>query len=156
MSQVYLFDWGDTLMVDDPSQSGKMRHWDQVQALPGAAKTLACLSQHSRIYVASGAKDSSSDDIRAALERVGLASYISGYFCPATLGLAKGQPDFLPAILDQLALSPGQVAMVGDSLEKDIRPALAAGISAVWLTTQTNSEVPAGVRQIRQLDELCR
>lgn len=31
MSKTYLFDWGDTLMVDFPDQEGKMCNWSKVE-----------------------------------------------------------------------------------------------------------------------------
>ncbi|TOF26880.1 hydrolase, partial [Vibrio parahaemolyticus] len=39
MSKVYLFDWGDTLMIDFPDQIGKMCDWVNVQAVNGALQT---------------------------------------------------------------------------------------------------------------------
>ena len=82
---VYLFDWGDTLMVDIPGQAGKMCDWPEVKAMPGAAETLAYLSQTSKIYVATNAVESAPDDIERAFERAGMAQFISGYFCRANL-----------------------------------------------------------------------
>ena len=41
MIDVYLFDWGDTLMVDFPNASGKMCDWVTVEAIIGANDTLA-------------------------------------------------------------------------------------------------------------------
>ena len=87
MSEVYLFDWGDTLMVDIPGQAGKMCDWPEVKTVDGAAETLARLSQSSRIYVATNAVESTPDDIERAFERVGLSQFISGYFCRAILGI---------------------------------------------------------------------
>ncbi|EHK8978101.1 HAD family hydrolase, partial [Vibrio vulnificus] len=40
MSAVYLFDWGDTLMVDFPEQNGKMCEWAIVEAVNGAHEAL--------------------------------------------------------------------------------------------------------------------
>lgn len=41
MISVYLFDWGDTLMVDFPDSTGKMCEWETVQAVSGAKEALA-------------------------------------------------------------------------------------------------------------------
>ena len=40
MNRVFLFDWGDTLMRDDPTQTGPMWQWPHVSALPGALNVL--------------------------------------------------------------------------------------------------------------------
>lgn len=46
MSEIYLFDWGDTLMVDLKGFPGKMCEWDTVEAVDGAFDTLECLSKN--------------------------------------------------------------------------------------------------------------
>ena len=81
--EVYLFDWGDTLMVDFPNASGKMCDWENVKAVTGAKNALNALSRHAKIYVATGAADSTELEIKLAFERVGLSEFISGYFCKA-------------------------------------------------------------------------
>ncbi|MEK6212965.1 MAG: HAD family hydrolase, partial [Vibrio fluvialis] len=52
MTSIYLFDWGDTLMVDNPSQTGKMCDWPSVEATPQALEALRMLSLHAEIYIA--------------------------------------------------------------------------------------------------------
>lgn len=141
-------------MVDLPDTQGKMCDWDTVKAVDGAFETLESLSRTARIYVATGAEESTELDISKALERVGLSQFISGYFCKANLGVSKGDPGFLPAIVEKLERSPSCMAMVGDDLEKDILPALAAGIKAIWLTESGRPTVPAKVHAVSHLREL--
>ncbi|MEH6576444.1 MAG: HAD hydrolase-like protein [Amphritea sp.] len=136
MTDIYLFDWGDTLMVDFPGIAGKMCDWETVAAVEGAEAALRQLSRTSRIYIATGAANSTEADIKAAFKRVNLDMYISGYFCKANLGVEKGSADFLPAILKQLNAQPQQVTVVGDTLHKDIHPAQALGIQSIWLCLQ--------------------
>ena len=90
MTRVYLFDWGDTLMVDIPGQAGKMCDWPEVKPVAGAAEALAHISQSSKIYVATNAAESAPKDIQRAFERASLSQFVSGYFCRANLGIAKG------------------------------------------------------------------
>ena len=152
MIKIYLFDWGDTLMVDFPEVSGKMCDWEVVEAVSGAKDALAVLSKHSQIYIATGAADSTELEIKQAFDRVGLSKFISGYFCKANLGLSKGTPQFLNAILATLKASPVNVAMVGDNFEKDIQPALSVGIQPFWLTDKELE--PNNVKAIKELSEL--
>lgn len=158
MINVYLFDWGDTLMVDFPDAVGKMYDWEVVEAVSGAKETLAALSKNAKIYIATGAADSTELEIQQAFERVDLNQFISGYFCKANLGLSKGTPTFLNAILNQLNISATEVAMVGDNFEKDIKPALSIGIQAFWFTKQTINTIPISIPNkvnfIKQLTEL--
>ena len=150
---IYLFDWGNTLMIDFPNYDGKMRDWPKVAMVDGAEDLLRRLSRHSQCYVATAAADSSEADIKAAFTRVGLDCYIIGYFCQANTGQKKGSPEFLATILLALNATPSQVSVVGDSLEKDIRPALAAGIRATWLTQETPTSQDSRIKIIRSLQQ---
>ena len=151
---VYLFDWGDTLMVDFPGISGKMCDWETVEAVTGAKNALEALSKHSQIYIATGAADSTELEIKLAFERVGLSQFISGYFCKANLGLSKGSSGFLESILGKLKVPPSSVAMVGDNFDKDIKPALAIGIQPYWFTEKSIESVPDNIKVIKRLSAL--
>lgn len=154
MINTYLFDWGDTLMVDFPEASGKMCNWQKVAAVAYAQETLASLSQQAKIYIATGAADSTETEIEKAFERVELSQYISGYFCQANLGISKGSPEFLQTILAKLKTAPENVAMVGDNFNKDIQPALAVGIKPFWFTKQCIESAPEQVKVIHCLTQL--
>lgn len=155
MTKTYLFDWGNTLMVDFPDQEGKMCDWDRVEAVDGALETLKQLSTTSEVYVATNAADSSVNDIKLAFERVGLAPFIKGYFCRANLGIGKGTPDFFHRILPLLGKDPQSIYMVGDTYLNDIAPALAAGIQAIWFNPHgENLAIDQKVKQIKHLQEL--
>ncbi|MCG9552584.1 HAD family hydrolase [Vibrio sp. Isolate31] len=136
LTKTVLFDWGNTLMIDFPDAQGKMCDWETVKGVSGAQALLAEMSKHHNIYIATNAADSSKTDIIRAFERVGLSKYIDGYFCKASIGLSKYEPGFYPAIISQLGIKPQEITMIGDTLEKDIYPALEAGLQAVWLNTE--------------------
>jgi putative hydrolase of the HAD superfamily len=155
--QVYLFDWGDTLMVDFPEQQGKMCDWSKVAAIDNSVETLSKLSKTASIYVATSAIDSSEKDIKKAFQRVGLDEFIDGYFCTQNVGFSKGEDGFLQAILTTLDCKSSQVFMVGDNIEKDILPALKQGITPILFTakgTLLNKEPIGQVRVIDCLSEL--
>lgn len=149
----YLFDWGNTLMVDFPGQTGPMHQWPQVEAVPGAEPCLELLSKTACCCLATNAADSSSGDIRKALARVGLDRYISDIFCFHELGVLKPSPAFYGRITERLGASPETMLMVGDSLETDIIGAMNCGIRAVWFN-RNNRPVPAGITAIRCLTQL--
>ncbi|GAB3020455.1 HAD family hydrolase [Bowmanella dokdonensis] len=156
MNAVYLFDWGDTLMMDIPGLAGPMCDWPRVETVPGAREALQCLAARARLYLATGARDSTEAQIRRALFRVGLDACLSGYFCQANLGIGKGSADFYLEIVHRLQVPPQQVTMVGDSLEKDILPALEAGLQAIWFNPDgQQAKLPASCRQITSLVQLC-
>ena len=51
----------------------------------------------------------------------------------AEWGLHKPSPAFFERICTQLDLPPAAIAYVGDRLDNDVRPARAAGMTAVWI-----------------------
>ncbi|WP_140315777.1 HAD family hydrolase [Vibrio parahaemolyticus] len=58
--------------------------------------------------------------------------------------------------MDTLNVDSKSVVMVGDSYDKDIEPAVAAGIQAIWFNPM--GKVAQGsyeVKEIRHLSELC-
>jgi len=153
--ETYLFDWGDTLMIDFPGVPGKMCDWDVVEMVEGAQEVLSCLSKSAEIYIATGAVESTEKEIAQAFARVGLSQYITGYFCKANTGLTKGTSQFLEHILEKLGKPVANVAMVGDSLKKDIEPAAAIGIKPIWVTSLKSNEAPENTLVIPRLRELC-
>ena len=157
MTPIILFDWGDTLMRDIPGATGKMCDWPEVEAMPGAAECLDYLSRTARLYVASGALESTAEDIRLALQRVGLDRHITGCFCRQNTGLQKPDPQFYRAVLKTLVAQASEVTMVGDSLKNDILPCHALGMQTVLLAAGPPPiGLPAGIRIIDSLIELCR
>ncbi|MEL0629073.1 HAD family hydrolase [Psychromonas aquatilis] len=153
-SQVYLFDWGDTLMVDFPDYSGKMYQWPKIQVLANAEIMLATLAKTATIFVATGAADSTEQEIKLAFERANLNQYISGYFCKENLGVDKKSLAFFPRIIEKLNVPASQIVMVGDYYQNDIQPAIIAGITAIWLTSKDNISTANEFKTITDLSEL--
>ena len=72
-----------------------------------------------------------------ALERVcleaGLLPLLSVVVDSARVGLAKPDPEIFLLAARGLALAPAECVVVGDSFDRDVVPAKAAGMRAVWL-----------------------
>jgi len=152
MTKTYLFDWGDTLMIDFPDAKGKMCDWEYVETVDGAFEALEFLSRTHDIYIATNAADSAESDIEKAFVRVGLSQFIRGYFCFGNLGVTKGTPEFFHRIVDRLSLNPNEVTMVGDNLENDIIPAIEAGLNAIWLCRNGGLSLPySSISSLRAL-----
>ncbi|GAJ74310.1 probable hydrolase [Vibrio sp. JCM 18905] len=154
---IYLFDWGNTLMVDFPHAQGKMCDWEHVETIPLAKETLATLSQNHAIYIATSASDSNMEEVQRAFVRVDLDQHLNGYFCFANLGIAKNQPEFYLAIAKQLGgVNVSELTMVGDlPPHKDIYPAMQAGVNTIWFNpTGANAPADPIPNQIRCLSEL--
>jgi FMN phosphatase YigB (HAD superfamily) len=137
----YLFDWGDTLMLDISGQTGPMCDWPEVQVVDGAKACLKRLSQHAQCHLATNAEDSTEAQIRLALQIAGLSEYIERIFCLENLGVSKTDLSYYPKITDKLNVNPQHITMVGDSLERDVHQALRSGIKAVWFNPNGSQAV---------------
>jgi FMN phosphatase YigB (HAD superfamily) len=140
--RVVLFDWGDTIMKDDPASDIPMMQWPVIEAVDGIETVLEYLKGSGRrIALATSAVISDEDQIRGALGRVNLDRYFHRVYCFKNTGLSKGKA-FYQHILNDLNLPASEALMVGDGIEKDVLAANQAGIFAVWFnprTTETRS-----------------
>lgn len=133
-----LFDWGDTVMRDDPALTVPMVEWETVEVIEGIPGVLAYLhASGRRIVLATSADISDESQIRGALRRGGLALYFSQIYCFKNTSLPKGEA-FYRYILNDLGIPAGDVLMIGDTFEKDVLAANAAGIFAVWFNPRSD------------------
>lgn len=155
MNRVFLFDWGDTLMRDDPAQTGPMWQWPHVSALPDARQALQWAATHGRVGIASGATDSDEEDIRAALVRVRLARFIDIIFCRKALGFAKTDPRFWQSVIARLDVPAQQIIMIGDSFAADVAAPQAAGLRAIWFNWRNQPAQPCPtIKTLQELPQL--
>ena len=134
---VVFLDWGDTLMMDDRSQSGPMAAWPEVAAVEGAQEALQALRPYYRLVVATNADDSGARDVRAALFRCGLDGLVDNVVSSRDIGVRKPDAFFFRAALlasgsGGVPLAAERAVMVGDSWPNDVAGAQAAGLRAVW------------------------
>ena len=133
-----LFDWGDTIMKDDPASQVPMVEWETVEAVQGIDSVLEYLhSSGRRNVLATSASISDESQIHGALARADLDKYFSHIYCFKNTGLPKGE-DFYRHILADLDVPASEVLMVGDHFEKDILAADNTGIFAVWFNPRSN------------------
>lgn len=133
-----LFDWGDTVMYDDPASTIPMVEWETVRVVPGIEEVLKYLRASGRyIVLATSASISDEGQIRGALARGGLDQSFSRIFCFKNTNLPKGEA-FYRHILGDLNLSASEALMVGDGFEKDVQVPTALGIFAVWFNQRTD------------------
>jgi putative hydrolase of the HAD superfamily len=93
------------------------------------------------------------DQQRRKLGRLGLAPEIDVLIASSALPAGKPDPRAFAAAVGLLRLDAAQALMVGDSLEKDVRGAVAAGLPAVLLD-RAGAQPDPGVPVIRDLHEL--
>jgi HAD superfamily hydrolase (TIGR01549 family) len=76
-------------------------------------------------------------------------------------GVEKPSPEFFVRIAEQTASAPEGITYVGDRLDNDVLPALAAGMAAVWVlrgpwaaVQQSWPEAGSAAVRVRSLEEL--
>lgn len=86
---------------------------------------------------------------------------LAGYFCRMLVSseLPAAKPDraafdAVAGTLASVAAASGPPVMVGDRLDHDVLPALAAGWDAVWLDRRGQGGAPEGTRVVGDLREL--
>jgi HAD superfamily hydrolase (TIGR01662 family) len=76
----------------------------------------------------------------------------------AIWGVEKPSPEFFARIADEAGCRPGEIAYVGDRVDNDVEPALAAGMVAVHIRRGPWGYLQRGAErahvQIRSLEEL--
>ncbi len=132
-AQVLVFDWGGTLMTEFSQFNGPMIEWPMLAAEPGAVDALAALQKQYRLVVATNAANSTAQQVRQALDRVGLGDRIENVFTRAEVnGAKKPALAFFEAISNALNVPPSALTMIGDSLPADMLGAARAGWHTVW------------------------
>lgn len=139
-------------MVDLSNQTGPMCDWPKVEVVEGAFDCLKHLSKNAQCHLATNAEDSTEIQIRQALQKAGLSDYIQQIFCRENLGVGKTEPEYFQKIIEKLNTPAKQIMMTGDSLDKDVYPALNVGLKAVWFNPKGG--IPNDIVTITTLSEL--
>ena len=138
-----LFDWGDTVMRDDPSSFVPMLEWQTVDVVENIVDVLEYLrASGRRVVLATSASISDEGQIRGALARGGLDAYFSRIYCFKNTNLPKGEAFYLH-ILKDLRMLASEALMVGDGFEKDVEIPNQLGMFAVWFNPRSD-ETPTG------------
>ena len=132
-----IFDWGDTIMRDDPGRAEAMHLWPHVELIPGAKKVLSELGQVFNISLATNAMISDEKMIRQALRRVGVEQHFRSIFTAKTIGMKKNEPEFWLYVFNALEAKPEEITVVGDSFEGDVVSPNSVGLRAIWLNRFT-------------------
>jgi putative hydrolase of the HAD superfamily len=122
-------------------------------AYPDAIAALAGLRAHGLTLVVVSNWDIS---LPTVLGSVGMQGMVAGVVTSAEVGRPKPAPEIFAAALALAGSAPGRTVHVGDSVEHDVRGALAAGIHPALLSRPDGEpeERPPGVPVISTLTDL--
>jgi len=154
-----VFDWGNTLMQVFPEYEGPMVTWQRVAEVDGAHAALEILARSYRLVVATNAAQSSAEQVRAALNRVGLGEFIDSIYTVHELGARKPAPEFHGSLALRLGENPSGLVLVGDEFGNDVMGSYVAGWRSIWLNPDGKSApalLPLQDGEITSLKELPR
>jgi HAD superfamily hydrolase (TIGR01549 family) len=94
---------------------------------------------------------------RPKIERFRLAEYLDLLIVSEEVGVAKPDPAIFRIALDRLEVTPHETLFVGDSIEFDMRGAIAACVPFVWMNPRGDPlppDLPPPLAELRRLREL--
>jgi HAD superfamily hydrolase (TIGR01549 family) len=140
--QEHVYDW---LGVDAP----QLGSFGEDDLYPDALPCLRALRERGLLVGAAGNM--------GAVNEYFVAPHVDFVASSERFGVRKPQPEFFMRLVDELERPADEIAYVGDRVDNDVVPALAAGMVAVhvrrgpWGYLQ---EPPDGALSVRSLDEL--
>jgi FMN phosphatase YigB (HAD superfamily) len=140
--QEHVYDW---LGVAQPD----VEPFGERDFYPDALPCLRALRERGLVVGAAG-------NMRAANEAV-VAPHVDFVGSSERFGISKPQRAFFARLVDELERPAGEIAYVGDRVDNDVAPALAAGMVAVHVRRGPWGylhEAPEGALRVRSLDEL--
>jgi FMN phosphatase YigB (HAD superfamily) len=132
------------LGVEHPASTWEPRDW-YPDALPAIA---ALRAGGRRVWAAGNTPLETEEQLRPHVDFVGSA---------ARWGVSKPAPEFFARLVEEADAPPEKIAYVGDRVDNDVLPALAAGFVAVHIRRGPWGllhETPPGAIEIRSLGEL--
>jgi putative hydrolase of the HAD superfamily len=124
---------------------------DAEAALAESGRLLASLAGRTALGVVSNFYG----NLERILADAGLLELLDAVLDSAVVGVTKPAPEIFQLALARLGVAAGDALFVGDSLDKDVLPAVASGMRAAWVAPRGRTAVlPDGAVRVRTLDEV--
>jgi len=153
-----LFDFGDTLLVEERGKS--LRHFTprKTKGLDIALKSLK--RRKLKMGVVANTYTSTKKEIWKVLKRVGIEKYFKMVITSVDIGSRKPKKPIFEKALKLMGLEPNEVIMIGNQIDSDILGGNRMGIITVWFhwnnryrtKVKTEAEMPGYV--ISTLEDL--
>jgi putative hydrolase of the HAD superfamily len=95
-------------------------------------------------------------NLQVLLDEAGLSPLLDVVVESAHVGVEKPDPEIYRLAARRLGMPAGEIVMVGDNFERDVRAAREAGLRSIWLRRGKTKPPQAGIadRVISRLDEI--
>jgi putative hydrolase of the HAD superfamily len=121
------------LGIDDDQLRGRIATRFEEQMRATAQRHVPLLATLGGRGLKLGVVSNGCGNVRALCEDFGYAPFLAAVVDSRRAGVAKPDPRIYAIAADALGLPPQTVMMVGDSFDRDIVPARAAGMHTAWL-----------------------
>lgn len=122
-----------------------------------AARNVRVLADLAGRGFALGVVSNGCGNVDRICDDLGYSAYLSVVVDSRRVGLFKPDPAIFAHAVQRLSLQPSDVLMVGDSFDRDVRPAKSLGMSTAWLAGSGGGPCPDPALcdlRLRTLDEL--
>ena len=126
--------------------------WVRVENFALYDDVVPCFERLRGAGVRLGLVSNTSRDLDEIVAAFALAEYVEVAVASVELGVAKPSPAIFGAALERAGVAAGDTVMVGDSVEDDVKGALACGMGAVLLDRAGRYDLP--LPTIRTLADL--
>ena len=120
--------------------------WHRIGPFPEVQTVVRCLSERFKLGILTNGMPPHQHRKLAAS---GVSDEFETTITSGGIGVGKPDSEAFDAVFQALGVSASEALMVGDTLERDIDGAVAAGIHAVWIDRNTDGEVPNGLPYAR-------
>jgi HAD superfamily hydrolase (TIGR01549 family) len=115
---------------------------EAVVALPGAGETLEMLRKRG-VSVALLSNCTDGPYVATVIRRMGWDGFFDPFVVSADIGIRKPLPGAFRPVLERWSFTPGEIAMVGDSLYHDVAGAERLGLQTIHFTAIENPGDPS-------------
>lgn len=96
------------------------------------------------------------DVMKECFKKSGMYDLIDNFVFSYSLQVGKPNTEIFNVAMDRMCVNPSEAVMIGDSLEKDIDPAIKLGMKTIWLNSnhkEKNNEINPDI-EISSLGEI--
>ncbi len=121
-----------------------------VKLFPGVKEMLDRLSEKHFLVIYS---NTPSKALHASLQYLGIEDYFKRIYSSDQYEFSKPSPSLLKRIIEENGFSPTETTVVGDSLKKDVLPAVEVGAWGVWFAPKEMPDDRKGYEVVPSFDD---
>ena len=127
------------------------KSWLMARPLPFIKENLSKLSSDYKFVLVA---NTDAKSVSNCLEKFGWTDLFSEVFYSCDMGLIKTDPEFLKKVMESLDTTASECVFLGDGVNSDMIPALAAGMKGILIDRRDRQEFGLKIRRIEELGKI--